>query len=130
MGAPTPVAVGGTIGFLLRKEIEYFSKFELGNSQRPQPHYVYRPRFWVFLMTGKRRKRRDNNVFPSSGGMFPVSLLSETARYWRCFQVPYSEGIWPEIRNDCSSVCGRTRAKTRSRLLPHQMNLRENQVRL
>lgn len=65
MGAPTPVAVGtrGTIGSLVRKEIEYFSKFELENSQRPQPHYVCRPSFWVFLMTGKRRKRRDNSVF-------------------------------------------------------------------
>lgn len=75
MAAPTPVAIGtrGTIGSLVRKEIEYFSKFELGSSQRPQPHFVNmvsrrgystsRPSFWVLLMTGKRRKRRGNNVF-------------------------------------------------------------------
>ncbi|ESW25925.1 hypothetical protein PHAVU_003G077200 [Phaseolus vulgaris] len=75
MAAPTPVAVGtrGTIGSLVRKEIEYFSKFDLGNSKRPQPHFVdmtsgrgystSRPSFWVLLMTGKRRKRRGSNVF-------------------------------------------------------------------
>lgn len=75
MAAPTPVAIGtrGTIGSLVKKEIEYFSMFELGNSQRPQPHFVNivsgrgystsRSSFWVLLMTGKRRKRRGNNVF-------------------------------------------------------------------
>ncbi|KAK7387779.1 hypothetical protein VNO78_22571 [Psophocarpus tetragonolobus] len=75
MAAPTPVAIGtrGTIGSLVRKEIEYFSKFDLGNSQRHQPHFVdmvsgrayssSRPSFWVLLMSGKRRKRRSNNVF-------------------------------------------------------------------
>ncbi|RDX68166.1 hypothetical protein CR513_52874, partial [Mucuna pruriens] len=74
MAAPIPVAIGtkGTIGSLVRKEIEYFSKFELGNTQRPQPHFVdmvsgrgystSRPSFWVLLMPGKRRKRRDTSV--------------------------------------------------------------------
>ncbi|KAL2339171.1 hypothetical protein Fmac_013617 [Flemingia macrophylla] len=72
MSASTPVSIGtrGTIGSLVRKEIEFFSKFELGNSQRPQPQIVSnrgystsRPSFWVLLMTGKRRKRKGTNVF-------------------------------------------------------------------
>lgn len=78
MGAPAPVAIGtrGTIGSLVMKEIEYFTKFELdkrGNSHKPQPHFVdmvssrgysmSRPSFWVLLMTGKRRKRRSTNGF-------------------------------------------------------------------
>ncbi|XP_020228759.1 uncharacterized protein LOC109809774 [Cajanus cajan] len=77
MAAPPPVAIGtrGTIGSLVRKEIEFFSKFELGNSQRAQPQFVNmvssrsfstsKPSFWVLLMTGKRRKRRGTNVFLS-----------------------------------------------------------------
>lgn len=70
MAAPTtPVAIGtrGTIGSLVRKEIEYFTKIE---SQKYQPHFVNmvsnrsysstsKPSFWVLLMTGKRRKRRS-----------------------------------------------------------------------
>lgn len=78
MAAPAPVAIGtrGTIGSLVRKEIEYFTKIELdklGNPQKPhQPHYVdmvsgrgysQKPSFWVLLMTGKRRKRRGTNGF-------------------------------------------------------------------
>ncbi|KAJ1405598.1 hypothetical protein SESBI_25740 [Sesbania bispinosa] len=78
MAAPTPVAIGtrGTIGSLVRKEIEYFAKFELdklGNSQKPQPHFVdmvsnrgystSKPSFWELLMTGKRRKRRGTHGF-------------------------------------------------------------------
>ncbi|KAK7363729.1 hypothetical protein VNO77_05882 [Canavalia gladiata] len=78
MAAPTPVAIGtrGTIGSLVRKEIEYLTKFELdklGNPQKPQPQLVdmvssrdystSRPSFWVLLMTGKRRKRRGANGF-------------------------------------------------------------------
>ncbi|XP_027333969.1 uncharacterized protein LOC113848557 [Abrus precatorius] len=74
MAAATPVAIGtrGTIGSLVRKEIEYFTKFELGNSQKSQPHFVdmmvsgrgysaSRPSLWVLLMPGKRRKRRGAN---------------------------------------------------------------------
>ncbi|XP_061345469.1 uncharacterized protein LOC133291261 [Gastrolobium bilobum] len=78
MAAPAPVAIGtrGTIGSLVRKEIEYFAKFELekrGNSQKPQPHFVdmvssrgystSRPGFWFLLMTGKKRKPRGTNGF-------------------------------------------------------------------
>lgn len=72
MAAPTPVAIGtrGTIGSLVRKEIEYFSKFELGISQRPQRRMVSsrgystsRSSFWVLLMTGKRKKQKGTNVF-------------------------------------------------------------------
>ena len=93
MSAPTPVAIGtrGTIGSLVRKEIEYFSKFELGNSQRPQPHYVdmvssrgyssCRPSFWVFLMTGKRRKRRGSNVFVPK--MCSVAEVVENSKWNR-----------------------------------------------
>lgn len=45
MGAPAPVAIGtrGTIGSLVRKEIEYLTKIELdklGNLQKPQPNIV------------------------------------------------------------------------------------------
>lgn len=68
----TPVAIGtrGTIGSLVRKEIEYFTKIE---SQKCQPNFVNmvsnrsysstsKPSFWVSLMTGKRRKRRYANA--------------------------------------------------------------------
>ncbi|CAJ1941308.1 unnamed protein product [Sphenostylis stenocarpa] len=93
MAAPTPVAIGtrGTIGSLVRKEIEYFSKFELGNSQGPQPHFVdmvssrsystSRPSFWVFLMTGKRRKRSCNNVFLPK--MCSVAEVVESSKWNR-----------------------------------------------
>ena len=78
MAASAPVAVGtrGTIGSLVKKEIEYFTKIELdkrGTSQKPQPHFVDmvsgrgysmpKPSFWVLLTTGKRRKRRNTNGF-------------------------------------------------------------------
>ncbi|KAK7348477.1 hypothetical protein VNO80_23035 [Phaseolus coccineus] len=93
MAAPTPVAIGtrGTIGSLVRKEIEYFSKFDLGNSQRPQPHFVdmasnrgystSRPSFWVLLMTGKRRKRRGSNVFLPK--MCSVAEVVESSKWNR-----------------------------------------------
>ena len=73
MGAPAPVAIGtrGTIGSLVRKEIEYFTKIELdrlGNSQKPQPQPNFvnmvssksKSSFWILL---KRKKQRGPNEF-------------------------------------------------------------------
>lgn len=102
MATPPPVAIGtrGTIGSLVRKEIEYFTMFELErrgcHSQRQQQHQQQqqpgtqhvdhvsakgfsscRPSFWLSLMTWKRKKRRL-----SSNGFLPkicsVSEVVET----------------------------------------------------
>ncbi|AES92605.1 hypothetical protein MtrunA17_Chr4g0074631 [Medicago truncatula] len=72
MGALAPVAIGtrGTIGSLVRKEIEYFTKVELdkfGNSQKPQPNsnvnMVSSKAKSSFLMLLKRKKQRGPNEF-------------------------------------------------------------------
>ncbi|XP_020225472.1 uncharacterized protein LOC109807363 [Cajanus cajan] len=78
MAAPVAIGTRGTIGSLVRKEIEYFTKIELerrGSSQKPQQHFVEmdmvsgrsycmsRPSFWVLLTTWKRRKRRGTSGF-------------------------------------------------------------------
>ncbi|KAK7245841.1 hypothetical protein RIF29_40693 [Crotalaria pallida] len=76
MAAPAPLAIGtrGTIGSLVRKEIDYFTKFDLdrrgGSQKKPQPHFdmdrsysMSRPRFWVLLTPWKRRKRRGTSGF-------------------------------------------------------------------
>ncbi|KAI4295873.1 hypothetical protein L6164_035871 [Bauhinia variegata] len=78
MAAPSPVAIGtrGTVGSLVRKEIEYFTKFELerrGNLQNPHPqimgmvsgrdYSIPRSSFWVLLMTWRRKKRRGTSGF-------------------------------------------------------------------
>ncbi|XP_057728993.1 uncharacterized protein LOC130944609 [Arachis stenosperma] len=89
MSAPAaPVAIGtrGTIGSLVKKEIEYFTKFDLdkrGTSHKPhQPHLVdmvsttFRTSFWVLLMTGKKRKRRSTNGFLPR--MCSVSRVAES----------------------------------------------------
>ncbi|KAL6332232.1 hypothetical protein AAG906_001947 [Vitis piasezkii] len=75
----TPVEVGtrGTVGSLVMKEIEYFSRLELdrhgsGSSQRSQAHVVdvasgstgrSRHRFWFLIMTWRRKKRRSSRTF-------------------------------------------------------------------
>ncbi|KAK5826235.1 hypothetical protein V6Z11_A06G174900 [Gossypium hirsutum] len=74
MAASAPIAIGtrGTVGSLLKKEIEYFTKFELegrGGSWKPHAHMVdmdcrtghSRPGFW-FLITGWKRKKRKGNT--------------------------------------------------------------------
>ncbi|KAA8520041.1 hypothetical protein F0562_014285 [Nyssa sinensis] len=78
MGATAPVEVGtrGTVGSLVMKEIEYFSKLELerGESARkPQGHVVNLasgsgnswPSFGFLVMTWRRKKRRSSGFRPS-----------------------------------------------------------------
>lgn len=79
MPGVAPVAIGtrGTVGSLVRKEIEYFRKIEIdrcGSSQKPQAQLVEmaspsgrsRPGFWFILMTWKRKKRRSSSgILPS-----------------------------------------------------------------
>lgn len=75
MAAIAPVAIGtrGTVGSLVRKEIEYFRNLEIdryGSSQKPQGQIVdvastgghSRPSFWFFIMTWRRKKRRGTNA--------------------------------------------------------------------
>ena len=58
MGAPAPVAIGtrGTIGSLVRKEIEYFTKIKLDKLGNGKP----KSSFWMLL---KRKKQRGPNEF-------------------------------------------------------------------
>ena len=76
MAATTPVAIGtqGTVGSLVRKEIEYFSKFEIEkstSSRKPQGLVVdiassngkSRPSFWSLTMSWQRKKRRGSSGF-------------------------------------------------------------------
>ncbi|KAF5728593.1 hypothetical protein HS088_TW21G00741 [Tripterygium wilfordii] len=76
MAATAPIAIGtrGTVGSLVRKEIEYFTKFELqcsGSCKRRQGKVVdlgcstgnSRPGFWYLTMSWKRKKRRINSGF-------------------------------------------------------------------
>ncbi|KAF5474765.1 hypothetical protein F2P56_006632 [Juglans regia] len=70
MAAIAPVAIGtrGTVGSLVRKEIEYFRNLEIdryGSSRKPQRQIVdvastnghSRPSFWFLIMTWRRKKR-------------------------------------------------------------------------
>ena len=79
MAAAAPVAIGtrGTVGSLLKKEIEYFTKFELegrGSSWKPHGQIVEmdsrsghsRPSFWLLVTGWKRKKRRGGSGFLSS----------------------------------------------------------------
>lgn len=74
MAAPVAIGTRGTIGSLVRKEIEYFTKFELdrrGTMQKPQQHFadmemvpdrtisMSKPSFWFLPMTWKRKKQRN-----------------------------------------------------------------------
>lgn len=74
--SPATVAVGtrGSVGSLVKKEMEYFSKFELEThegTKKPQPHTsgmvscrsYSRHGFWVLIMAWKRRKRRCTSWF-------------------------------------------------------------------
>ncbi|KAL2341264.1 hypothetical protein Fmac_009204 [Flemingia macrophylla] len=74
MAVPIAIGTRGTIGSLVMKEIEYFTKFELerrGSSQKPQQSFVdtvsgrsysiSRPSFWVLLKTWKMKKIRGTS---------------------------------------------------------------------
>ncbi|CAK8531072.1 unnamed protein product [Lathyrus sativus] len=78
MAAPVAIGTRGTIGSLVRKEIEYFTKFELdrrGISQKPQHHLadmdmvsdrtisMPKPSFWFLPTTWKRKKQRNTSRF-------------------------------------------------------------------
>lgn len=73
MAATAPVAIGtrGTVGSLVRTEIEYFSKFELqqcASFRKPQGRIVdiasssghSRNSFWFMITRWKRKKRRGS----------------------------------------------------------------------
>ncbi|KAK7303284.1 hypothetical protein RJT34_14187 [Clitoria ternatea] len=112
MAAPVAIGTRGTIGSLVRKEIEYFTKFELdrrGSSQKPQQHYVdinmvsgrsysmSRASFWDLLTTWKRRKRRG-----TSGFIPKVCSVSEVAESNQLNRIPgYSYRV---LKNDISSI--------------------------
>lgn len=92
MSAPAPVAIGtrGTIGSLVRKEIEYFTKIEsdkLGSSQKSHPHFVNmvssktKTSFWMLLKLKKQRPKTrsviqvtENNNFNRIPGYNYMSL--------------------------------------------------------
>lgn len=96
MAAPAPIAIGtrGTVGSLVRKEIEYFSKLELdrplgsSSSRKPQGQIVdmtssscthsSKPSFWFLIMTWKRKKRRSSRRFLSS--ICSATKVAETNR--------------------------------------------------
>jgi hypothetical protein len=93
MPAIAPVAIGtrGTVGSLVRKEIEYFRKIEIdrcGSSRKPQGQIVdmastsgrsasasaSRPTFWFLMMTWKRKKQRSSSgILPSMCSAVEVS---------------------------------------------------------
>lgn len=104
MAAPAPVAIGtrGTIGSLVRKEIEYFT-----NSQKAQPQFVdmvssrgystSKPSFWFLLMTGKRRKKRGAN----NGFLPKICSAVEVAESNQLNRIPgYSYRI---LKNDINN---------------------------
>ncbi|BAT87445.1 uncharacterized protein LOC124832729 isoform X1 [Vigna umbellata] len=109
MAAPVAIGTRGTIGSLVRKEIEYFTMFELdrrGCSKKPQQQFVdmvsgrsysiSRPSFWELLTTWKRRKRRG-----SSGFLPKICSAAEVAEGNQLNQIPgYSYRI---LRNDINS---------------------------
>ncbi|XP_022142335.1 uncharacterized protein LOC111012477 [Momordica charantia] len=76
MGSVAPLAIGtrGTVGSLVMKEIEYFTKLELerhGGSQRITAEASRRgdskPSFWLLSSTWKWKKRRSG----STNGILP-----------------------------------------------------------
>ncbi|XP_057962578.1 uncharacterized protein LOC131154090 [Malania oleifera] len=96
MAAAAPVKIGtrGTVGSLVMKEIEYFSKLELEHrascSRVPRPVDVgsssghSRPSFWSLTMTWKRKKRRG-----SGSGFLPnICSAVEVAESHRLNGVP------------------------------------------
>ncbi|KAJ1428755.1 hypothetical protein SESBI_08860 [Sesbania bispinosa] len=101
MAAPVAIGTRGTIGALVRKEIEYFTKLELeirGSSHKPHQHLVdmSRPSFWVLLTTWKRRKRRGTSGFISK-----ICSVTEVAESNKLNKIPgYSYRI---LKNDINN---------------------------
>ncbi|CAL0301175.1 unnamed protein product [Lupinus luteus] len=115
MSVQTPVAIGtrGTIGSLVMKEIEYFTKFELdtrgsssnrsSSSQKSQQHFVEmdrsysisRPSFWALLTTWKKRKRKG-----TSGFIPKFCSVTEVAETNQLNRIPYSYRI---LKNDINN---------------------------
>lgn len=83
MGAVVPLAVGtrGTVGSLLMKEIEYFTKLEVenhGGSQRISDDASKRSdsktSFWLLSLSWKWKKRRSNNgILPNNWSAVELS---------------------------------------------------------
>lgn len=96
MAATALVAIGtqGTVGSLVRKEIKYFSKFEIeksASSRKPQGLVVdiassngqSRPSFWSLTMSWQGKKRRG------SSGFFPsICSAVEVADSNRLSRIP------------------------------------------
>ncbi|XP_058780318.1 uncharacterized protein LOC131653705 [Vicia villosa] len=89
MSAPAPVAIGtrGTIGSLVRKEIEYFTKIELdklGDSKKSHPHFVNmvssktKTSFWMLLKM--KKQRAPNEYLPKTCSVRQVTENSNFNR--------------------------------------------------
>ncbi|GMN49856.1 hypothetical protein TIFTF001_019019 [Ficus carica] len=85
MASTAPIAIGtrGTVGALVRKEIEYFSKLELdrhGSSRKPRGPQVHQawPNLRFLVSPWKRKKQRCARSFLPS--MCSVSDVAERNR--------------------------------------------------
>ena len=75
MASAAPIAIGtrGTVGALVRKEIEYFAKLELDRPRKPRSggshsqqhvhHQANWPSFRFLVATWKRKKHRGSRSF-------------------------------------------------------------------
>ncbi|KAK3188339.1 hypothetical protein Dsin_027900 [Dipteronia sinensis] len=94
MSAPVAIGTRGTVGSLVRREIEYFSRFEtsfrkaaqsqgqqmivdMGSSSRSTGHS--RHGFWFMIMCWKRKKRRGGSSSSSSGFLPSICSASEVS---------------------------------------------------
>ncbi|KAK0599717.1 hypothetical protein LWI29_007952 [Acer saccharum] len=92
--AQTPVKIGtrGTVGALIMKEIEYFSRLESScqqqSSQKPQSHIgdvvssgsqSSKPAIASVMTTQKKKKKRRGNRLPSICSMVDVSDTNQPA---------------------------------------------------
>ncbi|KAK7359752.1 hypothetical protein VNO77_01717 [Canavalia gladiata] len=92
MAAPVAIGTRGTIGSLVRKEIEYFTKFELerrGSSLKPQHHILdmdsrsysmFRPSFWTWFLRRKGRGTNGSGFLPK---ICSVAEVAETNQFKR-----------------------------------------------
>lgn len=82
LAAHTPVEIGtrGTVGSLIKKEIEYFSRLEVSSQMKPHSHVEDiasssshpQPAIVSALTTQKKKKKRANSL-PSICSMVEVS---------------------------------------------------------
>ncbi|KAL3519497.1 hypothetical protein ACH5RR_017646 [Cinchona calisaya] len=90
-GAPVEVGTRGTVGSLLKKEIEYFRRLEVdcsGSSVQPQRHVEdftsagssSWPRFRFLALTWKRKKRKGGIGAGVRPGMCSMVEVSNTHR--------------------------------------------------